>query len=351
MNSPSPARACYPRTPLGAAWAVGVLLAILSLAYPCSAQVYVVNGDNIGEYNTLTGQAINADFISSAGLTGMAFQPDGDLYVASPTLPSAFYSAGITRYNASSGAALGDFATHLTDPALNNPAGIAFAPDGKLFVADVTAGSIFSYDSAGNHVGTFSAPPIGTPAGLAFDSSGTLYVADEGQGNVLRYSGGPFNIVNNVPGRFNAAHDVAVGGGSVFVLDVEAATSGVYKVSLADGSFQKIIDYSTSPFYAADMTLGPDGNLYVSGVDSDTGDGEVLRYETDGSGGSTFIDLGINANPGTILFAPVPEPSALALASLGGLAAFLRFRRQNSIALFNCPHCEQRERSTSGSSV
>ena len=329
MKTPSLQAVLYARKTLRGAFVLGALLAILNLASTCLAQVYVVNGDNIGEYDAHTGSAINAAFIFSAGPTGMAFGPGGELYVASPTLPSAFYSAGITRYNAISGAPLGDFVTHLTDAALNNPAGIAFSPDGRLFVADVTAGSVFTYDSAGNHVGTLSDPQLATPAGLTFGNSGTLYVADEGLGNVLSYNGGSFNIVNNVPGRFNAAHDVAVNeGGSLFVLDVLPAASGVYRVSLADGSFQKIIDYSTSSFYAADMVLGPDGNLYISGMDSSTADGQVLRYGTDGSGGSPFIDLGINANPSTILFAPVPEPSTLALASLAGLAALLGLRRR-----------------------
>jgi len=301
---------------------VGLLLTAPILA---RADFYISNGDFVGRYDQ-SGAVINSSLISVDGATGLAFGPDGNLYVASP-MYSFSSGAGIGIFNPITGASQGTFVDHVGDNSLNNPQGISFS-NGKLYVADGTAGNIFVYNSSGTHLSTLSDLQLNTPYGLTFNHSGTLFAADIGQGNVLSYNGTAFTQVNSQSGVLTAARDVTGGNdGFLYVLD-SSGTGGIFKLSLSDGSAQKIIDYRTSSFSASNLTLGSDGSLYVTGQDN--GEGEVLRYGTDGSGGNVFADLGFNSNPSYIVES-VPEPSASLLALLGaGCLAGVRLARRRS---------------------
>ena len=86
----------------------------------------------------------------------------------------------------------------------------------------------------------------------------------------------------------------------------------------------KIVEYSTSSFNATALAFGPDGRIHVTGSDSNNGHGEVLRYADDGTGESTFIDLGASfdlSKGSAIAFSAVPKPSSCPFFSGLGLAA------------------------------
>jgi PEP-CTERM motif len=285
---------------------------LVSVPFFARADFYVSNGDVVARIDN-SGSVINGSFISVNGATGLAFGLNGNLYVASPEF-STDNGAGIGAFNPTTGAPLGTFVDHVSDNQLNNPQGIAFR-NGNLYAADGTAGSIFVYDQSGNHINTLSDPALGTPYGLTFGPSGTLYIADVGQGNVLSYNGTSFTQVNSQSGALTIPRDVAVGlDGNLYVLDASSA-GGIFKLSLSNGSAQKIVDYSTSSFFASNLTVGSDGSLYVTGQDD--GENEVLRYGTDGSGGNVFADLGFGGTGPSYIVESVPEPSAAALALLG----------------------------------
>jgi len=86
------------------------------------------------------------------------------------------------------------FATELlaTDIYLAN--GLAFGPDGALYVAETVGGMIYRYawragklgprEAFGNVLLTKDAPDLRGPDGMAFDVNGKLYVAVYGQGDV-----------------------------------------------------------------------------------------------------------------------------------------------------------------------
>lgn len=284
------------------------------------------NSGTVGLYDGQTGSLLNANFASVQDPTGMTIGPDQNLYVGSDSLASG-NGSGIVRFgiNGTTSTPQGTFVDHVSDNALSNPQGLAFH-NGNLYAADITAGNIFVYNSAGSHVSTLSDPIFG-PMGLAFSPSGTLYVAN--QGNILSYNGGSFSQVNNGSVLFTAAKSVAVGGnGNLYVLDISGPTTGIYSVNPSDSSTQKIVDYSTSYFYASDLIVGPDGKLYVSGQDASSGEGEILTYNTDGSGGNVFADTGFGTDPGPMII--IPEPSSLSIMGLAvavGAVVFIGKRR------------------------
>jgi DNA-binding beta-propeller fold protein YncE len=109
---------------------------------------------------------------------GLAFDEEGDLYVGDR-------SGTIFRVHD------GSVTTFATVPASVAAFHLAMGPDGQLFVAAPTLGSydrIYRIDRHGE-VGTL-APVFGRPQGLAFAPDGSLYVADAltAGGGVYRFS-------------------------------------------------------------------------------------------------------------------------------------------------------------------
>jgi len=93
----------------------------------------------------------------------------------------------------------------------------------------------------------------------------------------------------------------------------------------ADGSFDGVVQQfnGTSDWFSPyGLTFGPDGRLYVSGVDLFTGQGQVRWYEPDSSDSGIFT-TGL-VNPGFIT--ALPEPTEVVL--LGLAAGMLQRRRR-----------------------
>ena len=181
----------------------------------------------------------------------------------------------ILRYDGKSGASLGAFAS---GGPLAFPRGMAFGPDGSLFVANYNGASVLHYSATGTFLNTFVSPGSGgllTPDDLVFGPDGNLYVTGGALPNagVLRYNG--------VTGAFMGQFAFAGGNNSTL-----------------------------------DLAFGPDGDLYVT--TSGTADG-VLRF--DGQTGALLGDFvasgsGGLGSPFGVAFSPVPEPSCLALLAV-----------------------------------
>jgi hypothetical protein len=149
--------------------------------------------------------------------------------------------------------------------------GLAFNTAGNLFVSDFQSGDIYKYTGGTQSV---FASGLNGPSGLAFNSAGDLFVSDTSSGDILEYTPG--------------------GGQSTFATGL---------------SFPEGLAFNSA------------GDLFVA----DSHSGNVYEY-TPGGVQSTFAS-GLDY-PFELAFAPVPEPSTLALLAAGASAMALRLRRK-----------------------
>lgn len=246
--------------------------------------VYAANiaGDNVTRHDAATGASLG-EFVASGsgGLmrpTGLAFGPDGDLYVSSSG------DDRILRFDGATGEFL---AVAVDDDVLARPFSLAFGPDGMLYVSSIDR--VLRYDiTSGRFDGVAAeADELVQPIGLAFGADGALYVANSGGGSVMRFDAG-------------------------------GAPTGTFT--------------SESLRYASDVALGPEGALYVSSA----GTRSVLRFGADGSFEGVAMRLPERSAPvgiafdaegrlivadfaGSRLFAATADPEAPRLLGSEGL--------------------------------
>jgi hypothetical protein len=230
-------------------------------------------------YDSNTGAPIgNGVFVpdGSAGLfapKGLAFGPNGNLFVASSG------SGQVLEYDGMTGA---PFGTGVFIPAgsagLSSPLGLVFGPNGNLFVSDVAGDKILEYDGrTGAPVGTGVFVPtgsagMGAPYGLAFGPNGNLFVCD-GNNRILEFdgtTGAPVGTGVFVPvgsAGMSIPLDLTFGpNGNLFV-----SSEGSLRVLEFDGTTgspvgtgQFVPDNSAGLRAPFGLAFGPNGNLFVA---------------------------------------------------------------------------------------
>jgi len=170
-------------------------------------------------------------YISPMGY--LAFEPSGDFYFSEA---ASGFQPRLIRVSPRGQV------TEVTRD-LDFPSGLAFTPDGTLYVAEYLSGEISSVSAAGT-VATF-AGGLTRPQALAADQTGNLYVA--------AYEGAPGHPHN--PG-----------------------TNRIWKIG-PDGN--KVLYATLDPSYLRDLAFSPAGELFVTGsIGRQSG---VLRVAPDGS--------------------------------------------------------------------
>jgi DNA-binding beta-propeller fold protein YncE len=196
------------------------------------------------------------------------------------------------------------------DPAdpLGNPAHLAVAPDGSIWVADgennrfqifAPDGSLLEvWGTSGSGDGEFDFTTIGwggyDEAAIAFAPDGTVYVTDTGNHRVQKFDPDrgfltAWGSEGTEPGQFDTPIDLVVGGqGRVYVLDSyrnsfpAAPGTGAVQVFDADGRFlAEWGEYGLEPGQLSGpfgIGLDPDGTLLVAEFDNH----RVQRFTTEG---------------------------------------------------------------------
>ncbi|MBM4409386.1 MAG: hypothetical protein FJ038_12520 [Chloroflexi bacterium] len=152
--------------------------------------------------------------------------------------------------------------------------GITFAPDGSFYVADYGNFRVQRFDRDRRPMGSWGGFGRGNGQFLgllavALDDSGNVYVADELRDDVQVFTTGgrylrTIGESGRGPGQLDFIGEVRVVGDRVLVADFNNARISVFAV---DGTF---LEVWTAPEFGrlAGLAVGPDGNFYVTDVDS-----------------------------------------------------------------------------------
>ncbi len=295
-----------------------VLITLVSQALAQDLLVSSRFSDNVLRFDSGTGAFVGV-FAEGNGMenpNGIAYGPDGNLYVGLGDV------GRVMRVDGQSGAYIDDF----IDPGAGGLVGsraITFGPGGDLYVASGATDQILRYDGlSGDFVGV-AAEGFDGPVGLTFGPDGNLFVGAALSNEILEFDAdGTLQQTYNEPGFRNATGVLIGDDGLLYaamsvtnaVLRFDRSTGDLHDVFVAPGGELSI---------PIGMTFLPDGDLLV-GSFADDG---VIRY--DGQTGEElgfFIEPGLGGLNGTHNFAFMPVPAPGSMLVFGVLAVSRRRR-------------------------
>ncbi|MFJ7072858.1 hypothetical protein [Streptomyces sp. NPDC098781] len=159
--------------------------------------------------------------------------------------------------------------------------GVAFGPDGRLYVAQFLAGQISAVEPATGDVEVVVPMdgPVQSPDDLAFGADGSMYIADLVPGRVWRRS--PAGEYTPVPGDVTNPNGITCVGDRLFVNEMKP--DGRLLELFPDGRDPVVLTRGLALGNA--MQLGPDGHLYYPHMMSGPNPlltGQVWRIPPDG---------------------------------------------------------------------
>jgi streptogramin lyase len=275
------------------------IIFLLSIANSIQAADLYVSYTSRNTIDKFSSTGVRSNFATGLpGPYGLAFDTSGNLFAAS------YHANTITKFT-SAGSSV--FATGLA-----GPVGLAFDSASNLFVANSSSGEILSYTPSGARSTFFTG--LSSPAGISFDTAGNLFVTNQGdfsagQGTIDRItpSGMRTTIASGLYDPFGLAFDAS---GNLFVAD-----EGSGKVFKFSPSFSKTT-FATLSTVSEPLGIAIDGagNIFVSEYNL----GNIDKFTP--SGTKSLFATGTPSNPqgsAFLAFAPVPEPTSLALVVLG----------------------------------
>ncbi|MDV6029899.1 MAG: hypothetical protein F9B45_07285 [Phycisphaera sp. RhM] len=194
---------------------------------------------------------------------------------------------------------------------LSSPRGMAFGPDGNLFVSSTDTDSILRYDAAtGSFIDEFVASGSGGldfPHDLAFHN-GDLFVVSGLTDSVLRFDGtsGAFigEFVSSGSGGLDGPRGLLFGTSNDLYVTSAGEDDAILRYNATTGAF--IDEFVPSGDQGMNnpsrVVIGPDSNFYISSTNSSSN--SVLRYDPAGNFIDAFVDSGAGGldGPGDILF-------------------------------------------------
>jgi sugar lactone lactonase YvrE len=177
---------------------------------------------------------------------------------------------------------------------------MAFDAAGRLYVSSRFDGSVYRVDRDG--AVTPFATDLGVACGIAFGPDGALYVGDR-SGSILRVRDGAATLLANLPPSVAAFHLAFGPDGHLYVTaPTLSATDCVYRIS-PEGAVERFAEGFGRP---QGIAFDAQGNLYV--VDALAGDSGLYRLDRDDSGrrelvvaGGSLIGLAFDPRGGLVL--------------------------------------------------
>ena len=332
-----------------------MVFGLIDLAVAGSGDIYTIAGNGTPAYSGDGGAAADATLSSPSAL---AIDAAGGVYIAdtanhvirhvSPAgLISTLAGTGVAGMSGDGGAA--------TAAQLRLPAGLALAPDGRLYIADTANNRIRRIESDGSITtvaGTGQAGATGdggaalsaalkNPWGIAFDSAGNLYIADEGNNRIRRVAAATGTIstiagsgqVGNTgdagpadEARLTHASGVALdAAGRLYIADKGnhrvrvVSVTGIISAFAGDSAGDSGDGGPATEAQLGNVVgvaVGAGGNVYVS----DTGNHRVRRITTAGTISTVAGSVrGYSGDGGPANEAELRAPSGLAVDSAGRL--------------------------------
>jgi DNA-binding beta-propeller fold protein YncE len=276
--------------------------------------------NNILRYDSTSGEfrGVFAQGSELLNPNGIAYGPDGNLYVGLGD------GDAILRYEGQTGKFLGAFTTPGAG-GLSLVRDIEFGPDGDLYVSSAANDRVLRFDGqSGDFLGVAAqGNGLDGPIGLAFDSDGALFVAGALSNRIYVFSDGVFQR------SFNAGSAHRNAGGLVFndageLLATQTVTNEILAYDAEAGTLDRVLAASNLniPIY---MERGASGELVVGSFGNDS----VVRFDAaTGAFLGTLVPSGLGGLDGThdLAFVPVPEPALLPAISVGAGLWLLRRR-------------------------
>lgn len=286
-------------------WVVFVVLlaAMVAGVRPAGAAPFLFSANpddvTVTQIDFATGQSIVV-MDASDGLTRpteLTIDPFGNLYVANVSSPD------ILKLSRD-----GQVSVFVSGQGMLEVAGLAFSPQGELFVAATTTSAVgvYKFDSNGSTLTLFAAVSSGMED-IAFDHDGNLYVASGvafGNGLILKVD--PEGSVSVFAAGLLNPRALAVDGlGHLYVANRVGEV--VDRVDLSTGAVQLFADLSGSPGDPRGVTTDLDNNVYVL---NDTGD--IRKWNSDGIGGNVAFQSDSSFSEALAFsLTPIPIPAML----------------------------------------
>jgi DNA-binding beta-propeller fold protein YncE len=284
------------------------LLALRHNSDACAQNLFVSNGSSGGDIQEYDASGAYLGYFPGdvAVPTGLAFDSNGDLYVASfnGCAMCGLGTGYIEEFDQS-----GNFVSIIRSAGgLYEPEGLAFDSAGNLYAAN--AGNIVKFTFSGGVLSSngtfFSSPDLDEPAGLAFDRAGNLFVASSGNNAIEEFNPSGVGTVFASSG-LNAPQGLAFdSAGNLFV-----SNSGDNTIEKFTASGVGTVFVSTGLDSPDGLAFGTNGDLYVV----NSGDSTIAEFDPSGTEDAVLTG-GLN-QPHDLAFDTIPEPSTFPLAALG----------------------------------
>jgi gliding motility-associated-like protein len=208
--------------------------------------------------NKLIPTPTNAPIAAQVYNTGTAITP----------LSTGFGNVGAPGYFA-----VGDTISY----AIPTPTGIAINKAGDLFVADITAGSVYKLP-AGGGAPVNILTGLNTPLGVATDAAGNVYAAALGNTTIKKVT--PEGVITNLGNGLSFPTGLTVdAAGNIYVN--ETANHAVKKITAA-GVTTTITTALSFPY---GITVDVPGNIYVA----DNSEGSIVKFGPNGEARTELI--------------------------------------------------------------